>query len=99
MPPRIDCRYYHEDYHRGRDVKECRLPKGRNSAPWNPNVCNSCPVPDILRTANSLHLALEGTIKHRLLLGDRMEVFAICIRHRRQLDNARLCPDCAAEAG
>ncbi|MBK6430264.1 MAG: hypothetical protein WAW03_02345 [Anaerolineae bacterium] len=98
MPTRIDCRYYYEDYHRGRDVQECRLPQSRESAAWNPNVCNSCPVPGILRATNTRHLALEGTIKSRFLLGNRMTVFAICTRHKQQLSDPRVCPACASES-
>ena len=97
MPARIDCRFYFEDYHRGREVKECRLPKSRESAAWNPNVCNTCPVPGILRETNTRSLALEGAIKRRFLLGERMEVFAICTRHKQQLSNPRVCPACASE--
>ena len=97
MSQPVDCPYFFGDYHRGREVKECRLPKSRESAAWNPNVCNTCPVPGILRETNTRYLALEGAIKRRFLLGERMEVFAICTRHKQQLSNPRICPACASE--
>ena len=74
------------------------MPQSRESAAWNPNVCNSCPVPGILRATNTRHLALEGTIKSRFLLGNRMTVFAICTRHKQQLSDPRVCPACASES-
>lgn len=95
--PRPNCRFYYEDYYRGREVQECRLPRSRDSLRWQRNVCDTCPVPDILRETDCAHLALEGTIRKRFPFGERMEVFAVCTRHMVHLQDPRHCPQCAAE--
>lgn len=95
--PRPNCRFYYEDYHRGRETLECRLPKSRDSLRWERKICDSCPVPAILRETDCAHLALEGTIRKRFPLGARMEVFAVCTKHMAQLKDPRHCPQCAAE--
>jgi hypothetical protein len=95
--PNPNCRFLYSDYHRGKETTECRLPKSRDSLRWERNVCDSCPVPGILRETNCAHLALEGTIRKRLRLSARMEVFAICTKHMLQLKEAGHCPQCAAE--
>lgn len=98
MPPKPppNCRFYYEDYHRGRAVTECRLPKSRDSQPWQRSVCDSCPVPDLLRETNCAHLALEGTIRKKRF-NERMEVFAVCTRHMVQLPDGKHCAECQAE--
>lgn len=95
--PKPNCRFYYEDYFRGRETVECRLPKGRDSVRWQRSVCDSCPVPGILRETNCAHLALEGTIRKKFGLMERMEVFAICTKHMVQLKDPTDCPECAAE--
>ena len=99
MPPKPNpnCRFFYSDYHRGKETTECRLSKSRDSLRWERNVCDSCPVPGILRETNCAHLALEGTIRKRLRLSARMEVFAVCTKHMLQLKEAGVCPQCTAE--
>jgi hypothetical protein len=95
--PKPNCRFYFEDYYRGRETMECRLPKSRESLRWQRKICDSCPVPGILRETNCPHLALEGTIRKRFPWGERMEVFAVCAKHMAQLPNTGYCAQCAAE--
>jgi hypothetical protein len=95
--PRPNCRYYYDDYFRGREVMECRLPKSQQTRQWQRKICDTCPVPAILRETNCAHLALEGTIRKRFPFGEHMEVFAICAKHMIQLEDGRHCPQCADE--
>lgn len=94
--PPPNCRFYYEDYHRGRAVNECRLPRTRDSLVWERNICDTCPVPGILRETNCAHLAIEGTIRKKLL-SRRMEVFVVCTKHLVQLEDGAHCPQCQAE--
>lgn len=94
--PPPNCRYYYEDFHRGREVSECRLPKSRDSAHWERSICDSCRVPEILRETNCAHLALEGTIRKKRF-GERMEVFSVCTKHMVQLSDGRTCGQCQTE--
>ncbi|MBI5669764.1 MAG: hypothetical protein HZC41_17340 [Chloroflexi bacterium] len=99
-PAGKECRFYYEDYNRGRGVQECRLVQGnRESLPWRPHYCAICPVPEILYANASPDLNLKLTIKPRLLgLGRQMEVTATCLKHRIPIDDPRVgCERCNTE--
>ncbi len=62
-PAGKECKYYHGDFHRGRNVQACRLiERSNDSLPWNPSLCATCPVPDILRANASETLVLDGKV-------------------------------------
>jgi hypothetical protein len=98
-PAGDECRFYYEDFHRGRSTQECRLiARNPESEPWEPSLCSSCPVPGILRANASPHLALEGRVVRRFLFFKRVEVFAVCSKHLVELDDPYVgCPQCRAE--
>lgn len=77
-PAGKECRHYYEDFHRGRDVQECRLEKQNpNSERWQPSDCSKCPVPDILLANADPDMLLTLTIKRGFLgLNRRVEVVA-----------------------
>ncbi|MBN1200285.1 MAG: hypothetical protein JXJ20_00380 [Anaerolineae bacterium] len=99
-PAGKECPHYYEDFHRGRDIQECRLVKENpESAPWRPKDCARCPVPDILRANASETMHLRLTIRP-VLLGfiRQMRVEAWCDRHDIPIDNPYVgCPLCAEE--
>jgi hypothetical protein len=67
-PAGKECRHYYADFHRGRDLQECRLEKENpNSLRWNPNDCAKCPVPDILRANADPDMQLKLTISSGFL--------------------------------
>ncbi|NJL95649.1 MAG: hypothetical protein HC915_18920 [Anaerolineae bacterium] len=98
-PAGQECSYYYEDFHRGRNVQECRIPKGDRSLAWQPKDCARCPVPDILRANSSPHLRLELTISTRFLgFGRKLEVRATCGKHHIPVPNPYTgCPECNQE--
>lgn len=99
-PAGKECRHYHEDYHRGKEVQECRLIRENpTSLRWRPVDCSSCTVPDILNANASPDLQLKVTVKPRLLgFGRLVEVTASCLKHRITVDDAFVgCPKCNAE--
>lgn len=98
MSKPVDCPYYYADYHRGRDVELCRLiaRNRENRRPWKRALCDSCPVPDILRTTTCQHVALEGSVERRLGLIDRVAVYAVCTEHLEELRDPKHCPKCEA---
>lgn len=77
-PDGRECKHYYEDYHRGRDVQECRLAKlNPESEKWHPGDCSKCPVPDILMANADPDMELTLTIKKGFLgFGRKMEVTA-----------------------
>ncbi len=81
-PAGKECPHYHEDFHRGRNLQECRLEKKPESAYWKPDDCRKCPVPEILQANASPDLELMLTIKTGFLgFGRRVEIEAYCRRH------------------
>ncbi len=100
MSTPVDCRYFYADYHRGHDMETCRLVERNreNRRPWKRALCDSCPVPDILRQTTCKHLALEASVERKLGLLDRVSVYAICTEHVSELKDPKHCSACEAEA-
>lgn len=99
-PTGKECQHYHEDFHRGRNIQECRLVNANPvSLRWRPNDCKNCPVPDILNANASQFLDLQLTIKPKLFgLGRQLEIKASCIKHRTDIDDPYIgCTKCNAE--
>ena len=99
-PAGKDCKYYYEDFHRGRSKQECRLvPEAAGSRAWHPSDCNNCPVPDILWANSSEHLHLRADIKPGFMgFGRHVEVTAHCSKHDIVVDDPHVgCHLCVAE--
>jgi hypothetical protein len=72
-----DCRYYYQDFYRGRSTQECRL-LARTEA-WRPGLCKTCLVPGILQSNACPNMVLEGRMAKRWFgLLKRVEVYAVC---------------------
>jgi len=100
MSQPVDCPYYHADHYRGRDTEKCRLIERnrQNRRPWKRALCDTCPIPEILRRSTCRHLALEASVVKRFGVLDRVEVYAICTEHVQELADPKRCPACEAEA-
>ena len=96
-PAGEECRYYYEDYYRGREKQECRLiARNPRSEPWRPELCKTCPVPGILRANASPNLVLEAHVEKGFLgLRRRVVVDAVCAKHLVEIKEphvgCRLC--------
>ena len=98
-PAGKECRYYYEDFNRGRAIQECRF-LGRNSTPlaWEPRTCTICPVPDILRANGCPHMTLSAHLVRRWLRR-RVEVRAYCAQYNEPVKNPYIgCGRCHPEA-
>lgn len=101
-PAGKECRHYYEDFHRGRNVQECRLVQANpDSLRWQPSDCNMCSVPGILNANASPDLSLTVTIDKQFLgLRRKVTVRATCLKHRVDIADAHVgCPHCNAERG
>ena len=99
-PAGKECRHYHEDFHRGRNIQECRLIKENpESAHWQPTDCSKCQIPDILNANASHDLQLTLMVKTGILgFGRRLEVAASCAKHHVSIDDPYVgCPICNSE--
>ena len=95
----VNCRYFYGDYHRGKNVEECRLltENPSNERPWRRKHCDSCPVPETLIASNCRDLALEAEVRRKFLREQVVITFAICTKHVLELDDPLYCPKCAEE--
>ena len=99
-PAGKECRFYYEDFHRGRNLQECRLIRENpETLPWRPSYCARCPVPEILNANASPNLELQLTVKPVILgLGRKLEVTATCLKHRTTIEDPFVgCLQCNAE--
>ena len=87
-PAGTECPFYYYDYHRGREVQECRLIQANpRSEPWRPSLCEKCPVPEIVRANGCPNLRLEARVGRRLGLLRQVEVNAYCIEYLCEVEN------------
>jgi hypothetical protein len=98
-PAGKECRYYYQDFHRGRHKQECRLLKNAPGPGWKPTDCQNCPVPEILWANASDNLELSAHINGGLLgLGRKVEVRAWCRKHDIEIIDPYVgCDRCAGE--
>lgn len=96
-PSGKECRFYYEDYFRGREKQECRLLlKNPSGGRWKPNHCSTCPVTEILRQNACPTLLLEGRIEKTLFgLREQVKVYAVCTQKMVEVENPAVgCGEC-----
>ncbi|MFQ5616472.1 MAG: hypothetical protein ACE5GO_08440 [Anaerolineales bacterium] len=96
-PAGRECPYFYGDYYRGRHREECRLLE--YSAPeqrWTPDLCSTCPVPDVTLANSCEHQRLTAQIKRPLFLFKRRIVIeAHCTKHLCDVDDPHIgCGQC-----
>lgn len=96
-PAGKECRFFYGDYYRGRQHEECRL---IGSAPppnhWTPDLCRTCPVPDIERDNACPNMILQGRVESILLgLRRRVKITAFCTLSRQNVKEPHIgCGEC-----
>ena len=96
-PAGKECKYYYGDFHRGRNVQECRLiARNPDSPPWRPALCYTCPVPEILQANQSDTLKLDGKVVKKFFgLKQTVEVTGWCSNCFSEIPDPKLgCPNC-----
>lgn len=81
-PAGKECQYFYGDYHRGRNIEECRLLEaGSPPLVWKPALCSTCPVPDILLANACPHLVLQPKLKRAFpLIKQGVQVQSYCTK-------------------
>jgi hypothetical protein len=81
-PAGSDCPFYYADFHRGRQVQECRLVASTpGGGRWAPDLCGRCRVPAIQRANACTHLVLQARVRQGVLgLGRGIDISATCVR-------------------
>jgi hypothetical protein len=95
-PAGRECLHFHGDYYRGRNIEECRLLK-QNGQDWSPDLCATCPVPDIIRANSCQFMQLKVTVSRSLFtfFQRRVQVNAFCEKTQRNVSEPQIgCGKC-----
>ena len=94
-PAGKECSYFYGDYHRGKNIEECRLLKDQDIE-WEAYLCNKCPVPDIFQ-ANACE-NMKFTVELRspfVLMKPRVEVSTYCVKCECNVEQPKIgCGQC-----
>lgn len=90
-----ECPYFYGDYHRGREVEECRLITNSNPA-WEIKHCKTCPVPDIVLANACPNMILSGDIKKGFFgFNQKVVISAYCTKIHDDVENPFTgCSEC-----
>jgi hypothetical protein len=91
-----ECKFYYQDFYRGRSTQECRLLLRRPQRErWDPSLCRSCPIPGILRANACPNMMLEAQIIRRFFFWRRVKVSAFCLKTLKEVENPYVgCGEC-----
>ncbi len=98
-PAGKECRFFYGDYHRGREVEECRLLRAASPVlPWRPKLCQTCPVPGIQMANACTNMILEAHLSRQLpLRKQRVQVKTYCTKTQRSGFDPHIgCGECHA---
>ena len=95
-PAGRECPHFFGDYYRGRNVEECRLLQ-LNGQAWSPDLCKTCPVPDIARANSCQHMKLKAVVVRPItaIFQRRVQVSAYCEKTHRDVSEPQIgCGEC-----
>ena len=95
-PAGRECPHFFGDYYRGRNMEECRLLKAAGEI-WSPDLCKTCPVPEIARANSCQHMQLKLVVARPLfaMFQRRVQVSAFCNKSDRNVDEPQIgCGEC-----
>ncbi len=96
-PAGRECSFFFGDYYRGRQNEECRLlAEARPPLRWSPDLCASCPVPDIQLANACSHMILKPALTRPFpFVRRQVKVAAFCEKSSRSVDEPRIgCGQC-----
>lgn len=96
-PAGKECRYYYQDFHRGRAAQECRLiEKTPDGGRYTPDVCKRCEIPSIILANACEHMVLEARASRGILgFGRRVSISAYCTRAHQDVKEPQIgCGQC-----
>jgi hypothetical protein len=96
-PAGKECKYFYGNYFRGAHQEECRLIGGKQPPhAWTPDLCEKCPVPDILRANACENMTLTAHVNRGILgMGRKVTVSAYCTKSHDFVDDPYLgCGQC-----
>ncbi|MBI5944675.1 MAG: hypothetical protein HY864_09930 [Chloroflexi bacterium] len=95
-PAGRECPHFFGDYYRGRNVEECRLLQ-INGQVWAPDLCKTCPVPEITRANSCEHMKINVVVARPFtsFFQRRVQVSAYCEKTKRDVSEPQIgCGEC-----
>jgi hypothetical protein len=94
-PAGKECKHFHGDYYRGRNIERCRLLEAHRLT-WSPELCEKCPVPEILAANACEHQALLPSINKPLFfMKPEVHIRAECSQCQCTVEEPRIgCGQC-----
>jgi hypothetical protein len=96
-PAGFECPFFYGNYFRGRSHEECRL-IGDAAPPrnWTPKLCNSCPIPGIIRANSCPNIVFEADVQQMLFgLKKQVKIKAFCRVSQKYVDEPEIgCGQC-----
>jgi hypothetical protein len=96
-PAGTECPHFFGDYYRGREREECRLLKAANPPQkWTPDLCSTCPVPDILSANACPNMILKPEIIRPFpFLKREVRIKPYCIKSQQDVSEPKIgCGQC-----
>lgn len=96
-PAGKECRYFYGDYYRGREREECRFLNSESPPlPWKPDLCSTCPVPDILLANACSHLMLRPRLARPFpYIKQQVQIDSYCPKTERTVSEPHIgCGEC-----
>ncbi len=96
-PAGKECSYFFGDYYRGREREECRLlSEAKPAQQWAPDLCHTCPVPEILNANSCTNLLLSPeVIRPFPFLKREIKIRARCIKSNQAVKEPQIgCGQC-----
>ena len=95
-PAGKECKYFYGDYYRGKNQEECRLLK-ESGERWSPDLCKTCPVPEIQMANACEFMKLSGHVVRPLyaVFQRRVHILVYCEKTERQVTEPHVgCGEC-----
>lgn len=96
-PAGKECRFFFGDYYRGRNHEECRLLLATSPPQnWTPDLCYTCPVPEIQLANACPEMVLEGRVERPFpYIKKQVTIQAYCKKSLRKVDEPKIgCGEC-----
>ena len=97
-PAGFECPHFYGDYYRGRDREECRLLEASQPPQtWTADLCETCPVPSILRANACKHMRLNAEVTRSVfnLFRRRVHVTTFCEKSNHPVAQPEIgCGEC-----
>jgi hypothetical protein len=97
-PAGKECKYFYGNYYRGRSQEECRLLKASEPPQsWTPDLCSTCPVPEILMANACEYMVLNAHVARSIRSGlkRQVQITAFCEKAESVVDRPEIgCGQC-----